>query len=86
MLDTGHNTPSYSGSLWGHHSSQVLSAPTAPRRLKSFPASLGKLDFPSDLYKPEVSWEVSQLHHPAFGVYSYSNYLVTFIPSWCSGG
>lgn len=32
-----------------------------------------QLDFPGDLYKPEVSWEVSQLHHPAFGVYSYSN-------------
>lgn len=32
-----------------------------------------QLDFPSDLYKPEVSWEVSQLHQPAFGVYSYSN-------------
>lgn len=32
-----------------------------------------QLDFPGDLYKPEVSLEVSQLHHPAFGVYSYSN-------------
>lgn len=75
--DVGHRTPStpLTGALCSHSSSEteVISSHT------------WQLDFPSDLYKPEVSWEVSQLHHSAFGVYSYSNQLLTFIPSWCSG-
>lgn len=74
MLGTGHTQhPLLQWLTVGPpHSSQVLCLHSSSET-EVISSQAWQLDFPGDLYKPEVSWEVSQLHHPAFGVYSYSN-------------